>query len=153
MPRGQPPVLPSDARRLTVARAPAVQCRAWSYPALGAVCGLTWAAALRGWMEQLAIGSGTGSPFTWLTGALLVLPATLVGLLLGRAAQHRAYGTRAPRALVWAPALLTTAIADPSISSPLITAGEGAGALIVVITALSGGFTVSRRRWTMVRGL
>jgi len=136
-----------------VTRAPAVEPRAWPYPAVGAVCGLTWATALRGWMEQLAIGSGTGSSFTWLTDALLVLPATLVGLLLGRAAQHRAYGTRAPRAFIWAPALLTTAIADPSIFPALMTTGEGGGALIVVITALCGGFTLSRRRWTMVRGL
>ena len=104
-------------------------------------------------MEQLATGSGTGSAFTWLTEALLLIPATLVGVLLGRAAHHRACGTPAPRALIWAPALLASAIADPSIFHALITTGEGGGSLMVVITALCGGFTLSRRRWTIVRAL
>ena len=126
---------------------------AWPYLAVGGVCGLTWAAALRGWMEQLATGSGTESAFTWLTEALLLIPATLVGVLLGRAAHHRACGTTAPRALIWAPALLATAIADPSIFHALITTGEGGGSLMVVITALCGGFTLSRPRWTIVRAL
>ena len=130
-----------------------VRSPAWPYLAVGAVCGLTWAAALRGWMEQLATGSGTGSAFTWLTEALLLIPATLVGVLLGRAAHHRACGTPAPRALIWAPALLASAIADPSIFHALITTGEGGGSLMVVITALCGGFTLSRPRWTIVRAL
>jgi hypothetical protein len=125
----------------------------WPYLAVGAVCGLTWATALRGWMEQLAIGSGTGSTFTWLTEVLLLLPATVVGALLGWAAHHRASGTRAPRVLIWSPALLASAIADPAIFKALITTGEGGGSLIVVITALSGGYTLSRRRWTIVRAL
>ena len=132
---------------------PAVQPPAWPYLAIGAVCGLSWATALRGWMEQLAIGSGIGSTFTWLTEALLLLPATLVGVLLGRAAHHRACGTRAPRLLIWAPALLGIAIADPSIFQALVTTGEGGGSLLVVITALCGGFTLSRRRWTIGRAL
>jgi hypothetical protein len=136
-----------------MSRSPSVQPRVWPYLTVGAVCGLTWATALRGWMEQLAVGSGTGSTFTWLTEALLLLPATLVGLLLGRAAHHRACGTRSRRALIWTPALLATAIADPALFKALITTGEGGGSLIVVITALSGGFTLSRRRWSIVRAL
>lgn len=132
---------------------PSFRRPAWPYLAVGGICGLTWAAALRGWMEQLAIGSGGGSAFTWLTEALLLVPATLVGVLLGRAAHHRARGRPAPRALIWAPALLATAIADPSIFRALITTGEGGGSLIVVTTALCGGFTLSRRRWTVVRAL
>jgi hypothetical protein len=46
---------------------PAVQPRVWPYPSLSTEsAALTRATALRGRTEQLAVGPGTGSTFTWL---------------------------------------------------------------------------------------
>ena len=121
------------------------------YLVLGGVCGLTWAAGMRGWMEQLALGSGSGSQFTWLTVALVLLPGATVGSLFGWALHGRVVGQRAPRALVWSPVLFASAIADPTIFHELITTGEGGGSLLVVITALSTGYAVSGPRWNLRR--
>lgn len=118
----------------------------------GAACGLTWAAALRAWMEQLAAGSG-GSEFTWLTVALLLLPGTVLGGLLGWSFHLRANGSRPPSALIWSPAILAVAIADPTIFRSLVTTGQGGGSLMVVLTALAAGRALAGRRLTILRAL
>jgi hypothetical protein len=114
----------------------------WGTPvALGGLCGLTWTAALRGWVVQLA---GSEPSFSWLTFLLLLLPGVAVGMLLGWAAYLRVNGMRQPRWLVFAPVLFASALLDPEIFAAFIRNGEGGGSLMVVATALAGGFVLSR---------
>jgi hypothetical protein len=66
--------------------------RAPSYAAIGALCGLAWAAALRGLM--VALGSD-GSTVDWLgTFGGVLLPGTVTGALLGWAEFARRSGRR-----------------------------------------------------------
>ena len=118
------------------------------FVAIGGLCGLTWAASLRGWMVELA-ASGSTSSVTWLTFALLLLPGLVIGVLLGWSAYLRSIGIRGSRWLIFAPALFASALLDPEIFSAFIHTGEGGGSLMVVFTALSSGFVLSRRRWSI----
>lgn len=127
--------------------------RALRLMALGAVCGLAWAAGFRGWMGQLAWGDQGSSSVTWLTMPLVLLPGLAIGVLYGRAAYHRRSGRRHSRWLVWAPVLFASALLDPNIFLALFRDGTGGGALMVVATALAGGFVLSRRRWSVGRVL
>jgi hypothetical protein len=120
------------------------------YVAVGGLCGLTWAASLRGWMVELAAGDSTSS-VTWLTFALLLLPGLTIGALLGWAAYLRSTGMRGSRWLIFTPALFACALLDPEIFSAFIHTGEDGGSLMVVFTALSSGFVLSRRRWSVAR--
>lgn len=120
------------------------------YLVVGGLCGLIWAASLRGWMSQLVPGE---SAFTWLTFALLLLPGVVVGVLLGRAAYLRSTGGRPDRRLVFAPVLFLTALLDPVIFEALIRTGQGGGAIWVVMTALAAGFALARPRWSPDRVL
>jgi hypothetical protein len=122
-----------------------------TYVAVGSLCGLAWAAALRGWMAQLARGESE-SVVTWLTMVLVLLPGLVIGALLGRSAYLRSRGLRGSRWLVLSPILFASAPLDPEIFHDLIRDGTGGGALIVVTTALSGGYVASRRGWSMGRG-
>ena len=47
------------------------------YLLVGGLCGLTWAAGLRGWMAQLV---WPASSYTWLTVVLIMLPGLVIGL-------------------------------------------------------------------------
>lgn len=125
--------------------------RATPYLVIGGLCGLTWAAGFRGWMAQLARGEMGSSSVTWLTVLLVLLPGLAVGVLLGQAAHHRRAGTPGSRWLVLSPALFAAALLDPQIFLGLIRDGTGGGALMVIFTALAGGFALSRRRWSMAR--
>ena len=118
------------------------------YVTLGGFCGLAWAAALRAWMVQLTAGA---SSFSWLTFLLVLLPGTAVGMLLGWAAYLRASGLRPPRRLIFAPVLFASALLDPVIFVGLIREGIGGGSLMVVATALSAGFVLSRRGFSVAR--
>jgi hypothetical protein len=118
------------------------------YVGLGGLCGLTWTAALRGWMVQLA---GSESSFSWLTFLLVLLPGVAVGMLLGWAAYLRANGLRQSRWLVFAPMLFASALLDPEIFAAFIRDGQGGGALMVVATALAGGLVLSRSGFSAVR--
>src|SRR4051794_1530374 len=70
--------------------APPVRQSAWPLVVAGAVAGLTWAAALRGWMIQMA---GDSSAFQWVgTSALILTPGLLVGGLIGLAEHRRRTG-------------------------------------------------------------
>jgi hypothetical protein len=107
----------------------------------GAVIGLTWAAALRGWMIQIA---GYQSTVHWYgTFALVLAPGLCVGALLGLAEQRRRTGGPRSRWLVLAPCLFLVVPADPAIFKTLITTGPGGGAIGVVLPGLAGGYAVS----------
>jgi len=121
-----------------------------TYVAIGGILGLTWAAALRGWMAQLAEGESHSS-VTWMTLVLVLLPGLAIGMLLGWSAYLRSVGQRGSRWLVFSPVLFASALLDPKIFHGLITDGTGAGALIVIATALSTGYVLSRRRWSIGR--
>jgi hypothetical protein len=118
------------------------------YLVVGGLCGLAWAAGLRGWMVELAAG---GSNFTWLTLVLVLLPGTIIGALLGWSAYLRSTGVRGSRWLVFSPVLFASALLDPEIFRGLITDGTGGGSLIVIATTLSIGYVLSRRRWSIRR--
>ena len=122
------------------------QGRATGVIAVGSVCGLAWAASLRGWMVQVA---GQDSSFTWVgTFALILLPGAVVGALLGWAEHLRRTGGLAgtrQRWLVASPVLLAVALFDPAIFRALLATGQGGGALGVVLIGLTGGYALSRR--------
>lgn len=59
------------------------------YVLVGGLCGLTWAAGLRGWMAQLV---GEASTYGWSTFILILLPGLVVGMLLGHATNARSRG-------------------------------------------------------------
>ena len=59
---------------------------------VGGVCGLAWAAGLRGMMAEIA---GPGADVDWsLTFGWILLPGVIVGVLLGWAEQLRRTGGR-----------------------------------------------------------
>jgi hypothetical protein len=83
---------------------------------VGAACGVAWAAALRGWMIQLA---GTDTAFTWLrTFGLLLSPGLVAGALLGWADFRRRVSGSRRRWLIWSPALFVVALISPRTSRP-----------------------------------
>lgn len=120
------------------------------YVLVSGLCGLSWAAGFRGWMAELAAGTSE-STFTWLTLVLVLLPGLVIGVLLGWSAYRRREGRRGSRWLVCAPVLFAVALLDPAIFRGLITNGTGGGSLIVIATALSLGYAVSRRHWSIGR--
>ena len=116
---------------------------AWPLVITGAVAGLTWAAALRGWMIQMA---GHTSDFDWYgTFALILTPGLLVGGLIGLAEHRRRTGGSRTRWLALSPCLFLAALADPVIFELLITQGIGGGAIGVVVFGLAGGYALSGR--------
>jgi hypothetical protein len=56
---------------------PTHNSRPAAYVATGGLCGLTWAAALRGWMVQLV--RAEEPTFSWLTIVLVLLPGGSTG--------------------------------------------------------------------------
>jgi hypothetical protein len=124
------------------------------YLIIGGICGLAWAAALRGWMAQLANGMpDSPSQVTWLTLVLILLPGVAVGAVLGLAAYLRATGRPEARWLIFTPVLLASALLDPKIFIGLITTGMGGGALLVIAIALSMGYVLTRPHWSITRAL
>lgn len=121
-----------------------------TYVAIGGICGLAWAAALHGWMAQLARGESQ-SVVTWLTLLLVLLPGLTIGALLGWSAYLRDTGVRTSRWLVLSPILFASALLDPEAFHDLIRDGTGGGALIAVTTALCGGYVASRCGWSTGR--
>ena len=108
-----------------------------------ALIGLTWSAALRGWMVQLA---GAESTVTWLTLVFVLLPGAAVGALLAHATGAHARGRTPRRVLVWAPVLLAAVLLHPPMLLLLLREGYGSGSLLVVVTALSAGYALTHRR-------
>ena len=111
--------------------------------ALGALCGLAWAAAFRAVMSEFA---GYGSQVAWVdTFVAILLPGLVVGSLLAWAHVIRLSGGRrgwrwlgaAPAAFAVAPMLLPGAVVA------LLTQGLGGGAVAVALLAVGGGFAIS----------
>ena len=110
---------------------------------VGAVLGLTWAAALRGYMMQLACLTST---FTFSGTFGIILPTgTLVGALLGWAEYQRRAGRWYPL-LIGAPLLLT-------ILPSLLTAGLDLAPVGLALSAMVGGYAVSGRGPLWVRSV
>ena len=101
---------------------------------IGAVCGLAWAASMRGFMAGVA---GAESTFSWFGTFGMILPAgTLVGALLGRVEHVRRTGGRRRRWFTLVPLIFGI---DPS-------------ALVIVLPAMAGGWVLAgrgsrRARW------
>ncbi len=115
--------------------------------AAGAVLGLAWGAALRGWMVVLALEFGERPHFTWQgTFGGILLPAAVVGAILGVSAS--AEGPSARKWSRWAilsPLLLVLgpAIATENFIPTLLTTGMGGGAIGVALIGMSGGYALS----------
>jgi hypothetical protein len=113
--------------------------------AIGAACGLAWACGLRGAMAGLA---GAESTVTWSgTFGWILLPAVLVGALLGWAEHLRQVGGRPGwRWLAVAPMLLAAVLfANPGGLAQFLRDGIGGGALAYPIFGMLGGYAFSRR--------
>ena len=116
---------------------------------LGAVLGVTWTAALRGYMVELA---GRDSHVEWVgTFALILLPGALVGGLLGLAEHwRRDGGRRGWRWLALSPVLFAVAaLLPPGAFVRFVSTGLGGGAVGVVGVGLLLGYAISGRgpRW------
>jgi hypothetical protein len=113
--------------------------------ALGALCGLAWAASFRAVMSEFA---GYGSTVSWLdTFAAILLPGVIVGGLLGWAHTIRlSGGRRGWRWLGAAPALFAIApMLLPDGLLVFVTQGLGGGGVAVALLAIGGGFAISGR--------
>lgn len=114
---------------------------------LGAILGLTWAASLRAWMTTLAFQLGDAPSLTWLgTFVGILLPATLMGALVGRALYAAKTSERERwRWAILAPLLLVLgpAIVQPGFLSTLLATGMGGGAIGVALVGVLGGFAFS----------
>jgi hypothetical protein len=118
---------------------------------LGLVIAVAWAGALRGWMAEIA---GPDSVFDWLgTFAFILLPAAIVGLLLGLADHARRTGGRPGwRWLALAPLLLGIApLLRPGAVEEMFSSGIGGAALVIAFFGILGGYAVSRRGPVVLR--
>jgi len=118
---------------------------------IGGVCGLAWAAGLRGFMAELA---GSGSTVAWYgTFVQVLLPGVIAGVLLGWAEHiRRTGGRRGWRWLAAAPLAFTVAVfVSPEVISavlngqPLLSGGIGGGAIAVPLFGMAGGYVLSGR--------
>jgi hypothetical protein len=116
--------------------------RRFRFILVGAVAGLAWSAALRGYMMQLA---GPASAFTFGGTFGIILPTgTSVGALLGWAEFQRRAGHR-HRLLIAAPLLL-------AVLPCLLTASFDSAPVVLALIAMIGGYAVSGRgpRWARI---
>lgn len=116
-----------------------------SFIAIGATCGLAWAAGFRGYMVEIA---GPASTFSWwgTFGALLLPGATAGGLLGWAEALRRTGGRRGWRWLALGPLAFAVApMLMPGAIVGLLTQGLGGGAIAVALMALGGGYALSGR--------
>ena len=122
-----------------------------SFAALGALCGIAWACALRGFMAEVA---GADSGVQWVhTWGFILLPGALIGALLGWSEHLRRTGGR-PRwhllalsPLLFAAILVRGLIEDPTT---MFEGGIGAGTIAIPVLCIIGGHALSGRgsRWT-----
>lgn len=122
---------------------------------LGGLCGLAWAAGMRGFMAQIAgeesSVSGSG------TFGYILLPGLLIGLLLGWAEHvRRSGGRRHWRWLALSPLLFAAILFSEGPLGVLgvFEDGLGGGAIGVPLYAMAGGYAVSGRgpRWGRLAG-
>lgn len=104
--------------------------------AVGALVGLTWAAALRAYMVTIA---GSGSSFSWWTLIAILLPGAIAGAGIGVA--HARSGAGRAWLLGFAPFAFTVAtMLEPGAIVALVTTGIGGGAIAVPAALVLGGF-------------
>jgi hypothetical protein len=112
---------------------------------VGAVCGLAWAASLRGFMSQVA---GPESEVTWSgTFGWILAPGVATGLLLAWAEYiRRTGGRRGWRWLALAP-LTFAGVLLPGLLDPatMFEGGIGGGAIGVPLFGMAGGYAISGR--------
>lgn len=123
--------------------------------AIGGVCGLAWAAGLRGLMAELAAPESTVSWYG--TFVQILLPGVVVGALFGWAEHIRRTGGRCGwRWLAVAPLAFTVVVlVSPETfiallnGEPLFSGGIGGGAIALPLFGMAGGYALSRRgpRW------
>ena len=117
---------------------------------VGGVCGLAWAAGLRGFM---AVFAGSASGVQWAgTFGWILLPGVVVGGLLGWAEHlRRTGGRRGWRWLALAPLLFASVV----FRAPggLLEDGIGGGAIAVALLGMAAGFALSGRGPTWGRAV
>jgi hypothetical protein len=117
---------------------------------LGGLCGLAWAAGLRGFMAQIVHeDSGVGWSGTF---GYILLPGLVIGLLLGWAERLRSTGgARRWRWLALSPLLFAAILFSqgPLGVLGIFDDGLGGGAIGVPLYAMAGGYAISGRgpRW------
>lgn len=117
---------------------------------LGGLCGLAWAAGLRGFMAQIV---DEDSSVSWSgTFSYVLLPGLVIGLLLGWADHlRRTGGRRRWRWLALSPLLFAAVLfgEGPLGVLGIFENGLGGGAIGVPLIAMAGGYAISRRgpRW------
>ena len=122
---------------------------------LGGLCGLAWAAGMRGFMAQLV---QEDSSVSWSgTFGYILLPGLLIGLLLGWAEHlRRSGGRRRWRWLALSPLLFAAILFSegPLGVLGLFDDGLGGGAIGVPLYAMAGGYAISGRgpRWGRLAG-
>ena len=117
--------------------------------AIGAGLGLAWAVSFRAWMTHLQFDFFKSWPvYTWKgTFLSVVLPAVLVGALLGYDWQRRRLDQPRIPLVVWSPllmAILPALLAEDFIGT-LMENGMGSGAIVIVLIGMGGGFAISGR--------
>lgn len=111
----------------------------------GGVCGLAWAAGLRGFMAQVTDVSSVSWSGTF---GYILLPGLVIGMLLGWAEHlRRTGGRRGWRWLALSPLLFAAILFSegPLELLGIFEDGLGGGALGVPLYAMAGGFAVSGR--------
>lgn len=120
---------------------------------VGAVCGLAWAAGLRGMMSEIA---GSASVITWGgTFVWILLPGVVTGALLGWAEHiRRTGGRRGWRWLALSPLTFAAVVMTPDGMRTLLEEGLGGGALMVPLVGIAGGYALSGRgpAWGRIAG-
>jgi hypothetical protein len=112
---------------------------------LGGLCGLAWAAGLRGMMAQVA---GDDSTVSWeLTFAWLLLPGALVGGLLAWAELRRRAGISSGRRWFVAAPLLFAGVlfSRPADMMGIFDNGVGGGAIAIPLIGMAGGYVLAGR--------
>lgn len=128
--------------------------KATTHVMVGAFLGLTWGCALRAWMVLLTLQLGDWPNVTWRgTFAGVLLPATLLGALIGHAiSTAKISGRKCWRLVLVSPLLLVlgAAIGQSNFISTLLATGMGGGAIGVALVGMLGGYALSGlgRRWT-----
>ena len=111
--------------------------------AAGGVCGLAWAAGLRGFMAEVA---RLESNVEWVgTFVWILLPGVVVGVLLGWAEHlRRTGGRRGWRWLAAAPLLFASVLfSAPGDLAAMLADGIGGGAIGVPVFGMLGGYALS----------
>jgi hypothetical protein len=127
------------------ATSPVTGRRAAGPVALGGLCGLAWAAGLRGFMALVA---GLEHHTTWVgTFGWVLVPGVVTGALLGWAEHLRRTGGRRHRRWLACAPLTFLALFVPGLVDPgsLLEGGIGGGAIALPLMGMAGGYALSGR--------